>query len=86
NFKLYQNYPNPFNPNTTIRYSLKESSNVKIKVFDSIGTLVDTLVDDVKAPGEYSVKFNASALASGVYFYQFYTASFIQIKKMMVLK
>ena len=69
-FDLIQNYPNPFNPITTITYSLPKASNVTLKVYDILGRELVTLVDEFKSEGQYSVLFNASSLASGIYFYR----------------
>lgn len=69
NVKLNQNYPNPFNPSTVISYSLNDNSTVSIKVFDMTGREVRTLVNSYQGAGTYSVNFNASNLASGIYFY-----------------
>jgi len=95
-FNLDQNYPNPFNPNTKIKYSVPQSSQVQIKVFDVLGNEVATLVDEYKSAGKYEVEFNASSLsgsvsakggyASGVYFYQLKAGEFISTKKMILLK
>ena len=92
-YELGQNYPNPFNPTTTISYQLPKDGIVTLKVYDMLGREVATLVNDkLKTPGRYSVNFNASSLASGVYIYQLkvndhaggngYTAT----KKLMLLK
>lgn len=91
---LYQNYPNPFNPGTVISYQLPVSSNVTLKVFDILGREVVTLVDEYKPAGRYEVEFTATGgpesiikhPASGVYFYQLRTESFVQTKKMILLR
>ncbi|MCX6149142.1 MAG: T9SS type A sorting domain-containing protein [Ignavibacteriales bacterium] len=86
NFQLSQNYPNPFNPTTKIRYTLPSSGYVTLKVFDVLGKEVATLVKEEKPAGEYIAEFNASVLSSGIYFYQLKAGSFIQTKKMIVLR
>jgi poly(beta-D-mannuronate) lyase len=68
NFRLMQNYPNPFNPSTTIRYSIPQRGNVTLKVFNSIGKQVKELVNQEQPQGTYQIRFDASALASGVYY------------------
>ncbi|MFC2084106.1 sugar-binding protein [Bacteroidota bacterium] len=85
-FELSQNYPNPFNPSTQISYSIKEKSNVTLSVFNLLGQEVATLVNEVKAPGVYKVDFNALNLATGVYIYQIKAGSFVNAKKMMLIK
>src|SRR5574338_362853 len=85
-FSLKQNYPNPFNPSTQIKFSLPQSSNVKIIVTDILGKEITTLVNDNLASGNYSVNFNASNLASGIYFYTLITDNFKQSKKMILMK
>lgn len=85
-YSLKQNYPNPFNPSTTISYSLAGQSKVNLSVYNSIGERVTVLVNDVKAAGNYNVSWNAASLASGVYFYRIETDSFVDIKKMILLK
>jgi len=92
-FNLLQNYPNPFNPSTTIKYSIPnvtlsgvEGSRVQLKVYDIIGNEIATLVNEEKAPGVYSVTFDASKLSSGVYFYRLQAGSFIETKKMILLR
>ena len=85
-FALQQNYPNPFNPSTTIRYSISTSEFVTLKVFDVIGNEVATLVNEEKPAGSYEVKFDAAGLSSGLYFYKLKTGSFIETKKMLLLK
>lgn len=86
NFILMQNYPNPFNPTTTIDYSIPKESFVTIKVYDMLGREVATLINEEKNAGEYSVKFNGSILASGVYLYRMKAGNFIQTKKMILMK
>ena len=83
---LYQNYPNPFNPVTVIKYSIASPSAVQIKVFDILGNKIVTLVNEEKLAGTYELTWNAVNLPSGVYFYQLKAGSFIQTKKMILLK
>ncbi len=86
NFKLNQNYPNPFNPTTIISYQIPYESKVVLKVFNILGDEVATLVNENKAAGNYNVSFNASNLSSGVYFYQIKAGSFVDTKKLVLLK
>jgi endo-1,4-beta-xylanase len=85
-YELDQNFPNPFNPTTNIRYSIVKTSKVTLKVFDILGREVETLVNMVQAPGQYTVTFNAQSLASGIYFYQINAGSFTATKKLLLLK
>jgi hypothetical protein len=85
-FTLVQNYPNPFNPSTSIKYSLAAQSLVSLKVYDILGSEVATLVNTVQGTGAYEVNFNASNLASGLYFYTLKAGNFTSTKKMMLLK
>ena len=85
-YNLYQNFPNPFNPSTTIRFSVTNSDLVRIKVYDILGREVMTLVNEIKQPGSYEVQFDATGLASGIYLYRIESGSFIQTKKMILLK
>lgn len=85
-FTLEQNFPNPFNPSTTISYTIPEAGNVELKVYDILGNEVATLVNGTKTPGNYTEVLDASSLASGVYIYTLRTNSFIQTRKMMLLK
>ena len=85
-FELSQNYPNPFNPSTNIRYSVPERSNVVLKIYDILGSEVSTLVNENKDAGIYSFNFNASHLASGMYLYRLQAGSFVQTKKMILIK
>lgn len=83
---LYQNYPNPFNPSTTIKYSIKESGLVTLKVFDVLGKEVADLVNEVKPAGVYEIEFNAIDLPSGVYIYSLRVNDFVSNQKMLLLK
>ncbi len=85
-FLLEQNYPNPFNPSTTIRYQLPAAGEVKLEVYDVLGKKVATLVNERQAAGVYQALWNASGLASGVYFYRLQAGNFVATKKMMLVK
>jgi hypothetical protein len=92
-FALSQNYPNPFNPSTTVNYQLPKQSHVTLKVYNVLGQVVQTLVDGMQNAGYKSIKWNASAVASGMYFYRLEatstsdpTKSFTQVKKMLMIK
>src|ERR1035437_9737752 len=85
-FVLSQNYPNPFNPITTINYSLPKAGIVKLTVYNAIGSKVATILNEYKQPGNYSVKFNASILASGIYLYRIESGNYIAAKKFILLK
>jgi hypothetical protein len=85
-YSLEQNYPNPFNPSTRINYSIKEKSNVELKIYDLLGSEIAALVNEEKAPGNYDVSFDASSLSSGVYLYTIKAGSFIQTRKMLLMK
>lgn len=81
-----ENYPNPFNTETTISFNLPKSSNVKLIIYNSKGQIVKTLVDSYLNVGEHSIKFDASNLISGIYFYKIQTDDFSKIKKTILLK
>ncbi|MHB8338212.1 MAG: T9SS type A sorting domain-containing protein [Ignavibacteriaceae bacterium] len=79
-------YPNPFNPSTIINYQLPEAGIVSLRIYDTMGRGVKTLVNELKAKGSYNISFDASHLSSGVYFYQLRAGDFVSIKKMVLLK
>lgn len=81
-----KNYPNPFNPETKISYTLKNSTSVKITVYDRLGREVVVLVDENQSEGEHSVSFNAGTLPSGVYFYRIKTSESVEVNKMVFAK
>jgi hypothetical protein len=85
-FALHQNYPNPFNPTTTIRYSLPHKSQVLLTVYNTLGQQVATIVQAQQDAGSYEVKFDGSALASGVYIYRIQAGSFVQAKKLLLVR
>ncbi|MDH3268344.1 MAG: T9SS type A sorting domain-containing protein [Ignavibacteria bacterium] len=85
-FNLEQNYPNPFNPSTNIKYSVPETGNIRLSVFNTVGEEVAVLVDGLSQSGIFEVSFNASNLPSGVYLYKLQSANSIQTMKMMLLK
>jgi len=86
NYHLSQNYPNPFNPSTKISWQSPVSSHQTLKVYDILGNEVATLVNEYKSAGKYEVEFNGEELPSGVYFYQLRTGSFVETKKMLLLR
>jgi len=85
-YNLAQNYPNPFNPSTTINYELPVTNYVSLKVYDTMGKEVASLVNENKAAGFYSIKFDASKLSSGIYFYKIQAGDFSSVKKFMLIK
>ncbi len=85
-YKLEQNYPNPFNPTTTIKYSIPKTSFVSLKIYNLIGEEVATLVNEENSIGNYEIEFNATSLPSGIYFYRLQAGSFVETKKMVLLK
>ncbi|NWG29576.1 MAG: T9SS type A sorting domain-containing protein [Ignavibacteriaceae bacterium] len=88
-FELYQNYPNPFNPGTKIKFAVPRESNVNLSIYSVLGELVSTLVNQEMKPGYYEVEFSAEqtiSLSSGIYFYRLQAGSFIETKKMILLR
>ncbi len=83
---LFQNYPNPFNPTTNIEYRISNKELVTLKVYDILGRELAVLVDERKAPGRYIVQFDGSGLASGVYAYRLQAGSFVETKKLLLLR
>ncbi len=85
-FELLQNYPNPFNPTTNIRFTLPETQNVKLDVYNMLGEKVTTLLDRKMEAGFHSVNFDASQLSNGIYIYRIQAGNFTQVKKMILMK
>lgn len=85
-YSLENNYPNPFNPETIIEYRIKETGPVTLKVYDILGNEIQTLVDEIRIPGKYRVRFNGSSFASGIYFYVLNAGGKLFCKKMCLLK
>lgn len=85
-FALLQNYPNPFNPVTVINYHLPVNSNVILKIYDSLGNEVSTLVNEFKEAGSYELTFNAESLSSGIYFYRLEAGEFSDVKKLVLIR
>jgi len=85
-YKLHQNYPNPFNPSTNISFYLPQSSQVRLSVYDITGRLVATLEDGLRTAGDHVIPFDASSLSSGMYFYKIEAGSFVETRKMMLIK
>src|ERR1035437_9008205 len=85
-FDLSQNFPNPWNPTTLITYSLPTSSNVILKVYNVLGKLIKTLVNENQEAGIYKVNFDAGSLSNGVYFYKIQAGNYTETKKMLLLK
>jgi hypothetical protein len=85
-FRLEQNYPNPFNPATEIRFEIAEAGHVTLKVYDVLGREIQTLAQGAKQPGRYSITWDASAVPSGVYFYRLEASTFVQTKRMLLIR
>ena len=85
-FALMQNYPNPFNPSTVIKYALPKQSHVRVSVYNMLGQVVSTLVDEIQGLGYHHVEFSGTNLATGVYFYRFEADNFVATKKLLLLK
>jgi len=85
-FKLYQNYPNPFNPRTTISYSISENGLAQLSVYNVLGQQVASLINKVQSKGNYKIEFDASSLASGIYFYKLQTEGYSETKKFTLMK
>jgi len=85
-FALEQNFPNPFNPETAIRFQITDYGRVRLVVYDLLGRQVATLVDEYRDRGTYSVKFDASNLASGTYIYRLTASGLTATRRMMLVK
>jgi len=85
-FVLFQNYPNPFNPSTTIEFALPRKAEVTLQIFDLLGRVVITLVEDQLGAGSYKLTFEAEELPSGIYFYRFQALDFIKTRKFTLMK
>ncbi|MFZ0454260.1 MAG: T9SS type A sorting domain-containing protein [Ignavibacteriaceae bacterium] len=85
-FSLCQNYPNPFNPTTNIEFQIAKSGFVSLKIYNTLGKEVATLVNEERPAGIYDIKFDASKLTSGIYFYKLQNDNHSQVKKMVILK
>jgi hypothetical protein len=85
-YSISQNFPNPFNPSTVITYSIPVSSNVIINVYNVLGELIRTLVNENQEAGIYKVNFDAQGLSNGVYFYKIQAGNYTETKKMLLLK
>lgn len=85
-FELFQNHPNPFNPTTKINFEIPKQAFVVLKIYDITGREIKRLLNESKTPGQYSVTFDGSGLASGVYFYRLEAGDFIQTKRMLLVK
>ncbi len=84
-FALGQNYPNPFNPSTTILYELPKAGHVTLVIYNMLGQVVNRMVDAQQAAGSFKVKWDASNVASGIYFYRLQAGEFVDTKKMLLL-
>jgi hypothetical protein len=85
-YALYQNYPDPFNPSTRIEYRVSQRSLVSLRVYNVLGQEVTTLVNETKDPGTYSVAWDAKSRSSGAYFYRLVAGSFVDTKKMVLMR
>ncbi|MBK8554111.1 MAG: T9SS type A sorting domain-containing protein [Ignavibacteria bacterium] len=85
-YKLHQNYPNPFNPVTNINFEMPEAGYVTLKIYDSRGSIVNTIFNGKLSQGSYSLSYDASHLSSGIYFYEMRSGKFVMTKKMVIAK
>jgi len=85
-FLLFQNYPNPFNPTTKINYELPITNYINLSIFNLLGELVTTLVDEKQNAGYHQVEWDASGFASGVYYYKLHAGEFVQVRKMVLIR
>ena len=85
-YQLEQNFPNPFNPTTVVSYQLPVVSDVRLGVYDLLGREVAVLVDGHRTAGTYSVRWDASGFASGVYFYRLNAGQYVESRKMVLMK
>jgi len=85
-YSLSQNYPNPFNPSTRILFTIPEAGNVKLTLYDALGRLMKTLLNEHKSRGMYEFELDASDLSSGVYFYKLEAPNYSNSKKMLLIK
>jgi hypothetical protein len=85
-FAISQNYPNPFNPTTAINYDIPQRTFVSVKIYDVLGREVAQIVNEVKQPGRYSVRFDGTNMSSGAYFYSITAGNFHQVKRMVLVK
>jgi len=85
-FFLWQNYPNPFNPSTTIRYALPDKSNVTLTVYNTLGQRVAQLVNGDMEAGHHQVQFDGSGLSSGVYFYRIQAGTFVETRRLLLVR
>lgn len=85
-YELFQNFPNPFNPSTTIVYEIPLAGKVTLRIYNSLGQVVDELINEFQDKGKHSINFNAKYLSSGIYFYELKAGSFTQAKKMLLIK
>jgi hypothetical protein len=85
-YALFQNYPNPFNPTTIISYQIPEASEVEIKIIDALGREVANLADTVMPAGHHEIPFNAGNLPGGIYFCRFKAGSYLETRKLVLLK
>ncbi len=85
-YELAQNFPNPFNPNTSIKFTLPETGNVKLTVYNMLGQEIATLVNGVKEAGTHIINFNAEEFNSGIYIYRIESNGFNEVRKMTLIK
>ncbi|MCX6159607.1 MAG: T9SS type A sorting domain-containing protein [Ignavibacteriae bacterium] len=86
NYSLSQNYPNPFNPTTMIKFSLLKTGLVTLTIYDVTGRQIQTLINEVRPSGNYTIDFTGSSLSSGVYFYKIQSGDFVSAKRMLLIK
>jgi hypothetical protein len=85
-FTIYQNYPNPFNPSTNIKFSIPQSVHVKLTIYDAVGKVVQTLINDEMAPGVHTIQWAPKNVASGIYIYRIEAGNYVKANKMLLMK
>jgi len=85
-FTIYQNYPNPFNPSTNIKFSIPQATHVRLTIYDAVGKIIQTLINDDMAPGIHTIQWSPRNIASGIYIYRIEAGNYVKANKMLLMK